>query len=220
MDVPTKNLRIAGELARRCVVHADEARHRAEGQLTQTLEDYPGRSTLLCRLGPGRRLPADTERRGLEILVVEGEIEVDDRVLGQYGYMRHPGGPSPLVTAISRSMLFVKRGHIPPEDTAPTVTVPQVAMWQVDPASGLPTLPLHRQGDIAVVLRRYQAGTAPVTHRPPKGEETLVLEGTLLDERSAYARGSWIRHPPGSLYQPYSLEGCLVYAQSGHLPIV
>jgi len=205
-----------GELARRSVVYGDPAALPGD----RSLEAYPTRSTALLHLMPGQALPADPARSGVEILVVEGIISVDGAPLRQYGYVRRPRDPVPLVTAGTDALLFVKRGHIPPDDTAETMLEPRAALWQPEPVSGLPVLPLYRHGGIAVVLRRYQAGAAPVTHRPPGGEEMLVLDGTLLDERSAYPRGSWIRQPPGSLFQPYSIEGCLVYAQSGHLPVI
>jgi ChrR Cupin-like domain len=220
MGVLTRDFPLAGELARRSVVYADGVSRPADGAFGPTLEDYPDRATLLCRLGPGRQLPVDAVRNGLEILVVEGGIECDGVLLGQYGYARRPRGTNPTVTATKPTILFVKRGHIPPEDRIETTVEPHPALWQAEPGSGLPTLPLHNHGDITVALRQFPAGSAPTPRRSPGGEEILVLDGTLLDERSAYPRGSWIRNPPGSLYQPYSVEGCLVYAQTGHLPVI
>jgi hypothetical protein len=206
----------SSELARRSVAYGDPAALPGD----RSLEAYPARSTALLWLAPGQALPADPARDGLEVLVVEGAVTVDGAPLGQYGFVRRPRSPAPAVTASADTLLFVKRGHIPPEDTVETLLEPRLERWQQEPGSGLPIMPFHHHGGIAIVLRRYQAGTAPATHRPPGGEEMLVLEGTLLDERSAYPRGSWIRHPPGSLYRPYSIEGCLVYAQSGHLPVM
>ncbi len=220
MGVPTRDFPVAGELARRSVVYADRASRPVDGLLGAALEEYPDRATLRYRLGLGRQLPADAARNGLEILVVEGGIEFDGVLLGQYGYVRRPRGANPAVTATKPTILFVKRGHIPPEDLIETTVEPHPALWQAEAGSGLPTLPLHNHGDITVALRQFPAGSAPAPRRSPGGEEILVLDGTLLDERSAYPRGSWIRNPPGSLYQPYSVEGCLVYAQTGHLPVI
>jgi hypothetical protein len=209
-----------GDLARRNVVYADQAALPANRQSERVLEDYPSRSTALLRLAPGSALPADALRAGLELLVVDGEVAFDGVLLGQYGYIRHPRAPNSVVAATAHTLLFVKRGHIPPEDTTETVIQPRPTRWQAEPGTGFLTLPLHRHGAIAVALQQFPAGCAPAPRRPAGGEEILVLDGTLLDERSAYPRGSWIRNPPGSLYQPYSLEGCLIYTQSGHLPVI
>jgi hypothetical protein len=216
----SKDLTGRDALARRSVVYGDPTALPGGEQPDRILEDFPSRATALLCLAAGQSLAADPLRSGLELLVVEGEIAFDGVLLGQYGYARRLHGPSPVVAAAANSLLLVKRGHIPADDRAEIVIEPRPSLWQVEADSGLPTLLLHRHAGITIALRRYQAGTAPVVNRPPGGEEILVLDGTLLDERSAYPRGSWIRNPPGSLNQPYSLEGCLVYAQSGHLPVL
>jgi anti-sigma factor ChrR (cupin superfamily) len=100
------------------------------------------------------------------------------------------------------------------------VLEPRPELWKARQAGELQTLALHHHRGIAVSLMRYQPGTAAVARRRSGGEEILILDGTLLDERSAYPRGSWIRNPPGSLHEPFSVEGCLIYLQTGHLPIL
>lgn len=208
------------DLARRNVVYADQSALPGNRQSARVLEDYPSRSTALLRLAPGSALPADVSRAGLEMLVVDGEVAFDGVLLGQYGYVRRLLAPDAAVAATMDTLLFVKRGHVPPEDTTDTVVQPRPTRWQAEPGTGLLTLPLHRHGGITVALQQFPAGSAPAPRRPAGGEEILVLDGTLLDERSAYPRGSWIRNPPGSLFQPYSVEGCLIYTQSGHLPVI
>ncbi|MEI9982442.1 MAG: cupin domain-containing protein [Aliidongia sp.] len=148
------------------------------------------------------------------------QIEFDGIPLGRRSYVRHPSGPTPSVIATVETVLFVKRGHIPADDQVQTMTAPHLELWQVRQEDGLLILPLHRHGGLTVSLMRYRPGAAAIVDRPPGGTETLVLEGTMLDERSAYPSGSWIRNPPGSLHQPYSVEGCLLYCQTGHLPIL
>jgi ChrR Cupin-like domain len=218
-DNPTS----AVDLARRRVVYADGdslRRGRSRGIEIQVFEDYPLRFTGLIHLPAGTLLPPDPARHGTEILVFEGQVEFDGVLLGQHGYARRPGQPAPVVTATTDTILFVKRGHIPPEDDFETVLEPRAELWKGRQAGELKTLALHHHGGIAVSLMRYQPGTAAVVRRRIGGEEILVLDGTLLDERSAYPRGTWIRNPPGSLHEPYSVEGCLIYLQTGHLPII
>jgi len=218
-DNPTS----AADLARRRVVYADPHRLRDDcggGIEAQVFEDYPARFTGLFHLSAGARLPPDPARRGTEILVFDGQVEFDGVLLSRHGYARRPTRPDPVVIATTESILFVKRGHIPPEDNFETVLEPHPELWKGRQAGELQTLALHHHGGIAVSLMRYQPGTAAVIRRRIGGEEILILEGTLLDERSAYPRGSWIRNPPGSLHEPFSVEGCLIYLQTGHLPII
>jgi hypothetical protein len=213
----------ATDLARRRVAYAQEAefRHGCDsGIKARFFEDFPARCTTLIHLAAGSALPADPGRRGIEILVVDGQVTVDGTLFGRYFHARRPSGPEPIIIAATESILFVKRGHIPAEDLIETALEPGPALWQDRQNGQLQTLPLHHHRGIAVSLMRYQPGAAAVVRRRFGGEEILVLDGTLLDERSAYPRGTWIRNPPGSLHQPYSVEGCLIYVQTGHLPIL
>jgi hypothetical protein len=213
----------AADLAKRRVVYGhDTGLCCGSGQAirTQTFEDFPARSTALVHLSAGSALRADPVRSGVEILVFEGQIEINGIALGPCGYVRRPVYPEPRVIAKTDATLFVKRGHIPAEDQLATLVDPCPALWQRRQVGQLLTLPLHHHVGIAVSLMRYHPGTAAVVRRRSGGEEILVLDGVLLDERSAYPCGTWIRNPPGSLHQPYSLEGCLLYIQTGHLPIV
>jgi hypothetical protein len=213
----------ATDLARRRVAYAPEAELRPgrdRGIEIQFFEDFPARCTALIHLDAGTALPADPVRQGIEILVVDGQVEIDRTCFGRYFHARRPTGPQPAIIAATDSVLFVKRGHIPAEDIVETALEPAPALWQNRQNGQLQTLPLHHHRGIAVSLMRYQPGAAAVVRRRFGGEEILVLDGTLLDERSAYPRGTWIRNPPGSLHQPYSVEGCLIYIQTGHLPIL
>jgi hypothetical protein len=211
------------ELVRRRVVYAETGgfrRRRTAGIDVDLFEDYQSRFSGLVHLPAGALLPADPLRRGIEILVCRGQVEFDGILLGQFGYARRPGAPEPIVAAASDATLFVKRGHIPSEDRFETVIEPRPELWQERQHGGLLTLKLHHHGGIAVSLMRYHPGATAVVRRRIGGEEILVLDGTLLDERSAYPRGTWIRNPPGSVNEPFSVEGCLLYLQTGHLPIV
>jgi|HubBroStandDraft_1064217.scaffolds.fasta_scaffold00043_18 hypothetical protein len=211
----------AADLARRRVVYAEQAGSRhGDGMAIRIFEEFPARFTALVHLAAGSSLPADPARRGFEILVVDGEVDLGGGRLHRHGYARGPTGPGPATVAADNSILFVKRGHIPAEDRREIVHQPGPADWKDRQEGQLRTLALHHHTGIAVSLMRYLPGTAAVVRRRLGGEEILVLDGTLLDERSAYPRGTWIRNPPGSLHQPYSVEGCLIYLQTGHLPII
>jgi anti-sigma factor ChrR (cupin superfamily) len=71
-----------------------------------------------------------------------------------------------------------------------------------------------------VALVRWAPGTVFEKHQHPGGEEILVLEGALEDDEDRYPTGAWLRNPPGSRHMPFSLDGCLIYVKTGHLPAV
>jgi anti-sigma factor ChrR (cupin superfamily) len=45
-----------------------------------------------------------------------------------------------------------------------------------------------------------------------------VLEGILSDESGDYAKGSWLRLPPGASHRPFTREGCELYVKYDALP--
>jgi anti-sigma factor ChrR (cupin superfamily) len=65
-------------------------------------------------------------------------------------------------------------------------------------------------GESAVLLR-FLPGAAYARHRHPRGEQYLVLEGSLQDGGRTWGRGAFVRHAPGSVHTPSSAEGCLLF---------
>jgi anti-sigma factor ChrR (cupin superfamily) len=99
------------------------------------------------------------------------------------------------------------------EDLSSLVVDPTELPWRPSPHDGVTWKKLRYDpatGQSAVLLRfapqsRYGA------HRHPKGEEYLVLEGSLEDGGRNYGAGSYVFHPPGSIHRPRSREGCLLF---------
>lgn len=70
---------------------------------------------------------------------------------------------------------------------------------------------LDRVGDEvarATSIVRYEPGAGYSPHRHDGGEEILVLDGVFSDEHGDYPAGSYLRNPPGSTHQPFSVNGC------------
>jgi len=85
--------------------------------------------------------------------------------------------------------------------------------WRESPYAGVRWKKLHydpASGRSAVLLR-FEPGAAYGRHRHPAGEEYLVLEGSLEEGGRSYGRGTYVRHPPGSVHRPSSREGCLLF---------
>lgn len=93
-------------------------------------------------------------------------------------------------------------------------------------SSQLPWIPspsplVHRRllerdgGEVAraTSIVRYEPGARFSGHHHERGEEILVLEGTLSDETGHYGPGSYLKNPPGSSHAPYSEEGCTLFVK-------
>ena len=70
----------------------------------------------------------------------------------------------------------------------------------------------------SIHLTRLGAGTRIPSHEHPGGNEIFVLEGSIEDEFGRYEVGDWIRSPAGSVHQPWTDDGCILYVKERHLP--
>jgi anti-sigma factor ChrR (cupin superfamily) len=85
--------------------------------------------------------------------------------------------------------------------------------WRDTPCAGVSWKKLRfdaATGESAVLLR-FAPGAAYSAHRHPKGEQYLVLEGSLQDGDRTWGPGSYVWHAPGSTHAPRSAEGCTVF---------
>lgn len=88
--------------------------------------------------------------------------------------------------------------------------------WTPSPMPGVARKMLERDGGEvarATSLVRYAAGSRFERHEHGGGEEILVLDGTLSDERGDYPAGTYLRNPPGSGHAPFSKEGCTLFVK-------
>ena len=63
----------------------------------------------------------------------------------------------------------------------------------------------------AAALLRYAPGASLPSHRHAGFEQILVLEGSQVDDRGRYGKGTVVVNPPGSRHAVASPEGCIVF---------
>lgn len=96
-----------------------------------------------------------------------------------------------------------------------TVT-PDQHHWVPSPMSGVERVMLDRVGEEkarATSIVRYAPDSHFPRHMHPGGEEILVLTGTFSDEHGSYPAGWYLRNPPGSSHQPFSVEGATIFVK-------
>jgi len=85
--------------------------------------------------------------------------------------------------------------------------------WEASPMPGVWRKPLAREaaehGHTTSIVR-YDPGSSFSSHKHPRGEEILVLEGVFCDEHGNYPASTYLRSPPGSSHAPFSEEGCVL----------
>ncbi len=177
------------------------------------------RATAIVRYEKGAAFSSPTHEGGEEILVLEGTL-IDE--WGNYGpgtYLKNPAGTQPTPRSGSGCTLFVKLRHLDPDDQQRVNINTQQSSWYQGLVPGLSVLPLSEYGSQHTALVRWAPNTFFQPHRHYGGEEIYVLEGTFEDEHGSYPTGTWIRSPHGSLHQPYSRTGCLIWVKTGHLSV-
>ncbi|MEM5584642.1 cupin domain-containing protein [Roseibium sp. AS2] len=85
--------------------------------------------------------------------------------------------------------------------------------WIPSPIAGVERRMLERDGEEvarATSLVRYAPGSAFSAHGHDLGEEFLVLDGVFSDESGDFAKGMYVRNPPGSSHVPASDPGAVI----------
>ncbi|THF25791.1 anti-sigma factor [Pseudomonas atacamensis] len=93
---------------------------------------------------------------------------------------------------------------------------PDEYQWVPSPQEGIERIMLDRVGDErarATSIVRYANSSYFPQHTHPGGEEIFVLSGILSEEHGHYPEGWYIRNPPGSTHQPFSIEGAVIFVK-------
>ena len=189
---------------------------RKDGESVCALETIPGRlESSFVRLSGGNLL--DRAGEDLEVLLLEGLLEVGGRDWPTGSYLRIAGGSGLTLLSKHPSLLFLKSGKFPEEDRKSAGLETSGARFSPGLVPGLSVLPLFSGGTANTALVRWDPGTIFQPHRHFGGEEILVVSGTFEDEHGAYPAGSWYRAPHMSRHHPFSTEGCLIFVKTGHL---
>jgi anti-sigma factor ChrR (cupin superfamily) len=216
-------MKLHADLSKRAVVFSEELPWRDSplpGVQRRMLErdgEEVARATSIVRYAPDSSFSAHTHGGGEEFLVLDGVFSDEHGDFGPGSYVRNPPGSKHTPCSRPGCTIFVKLRQMGPDDRETVRIDTSRAAWQPGPIDGMSHLPLYQSPAEQVALVRFMPGTHGRRHRHPGGEEIFVLEGTLADEHGRYAKGSWVRNPPGSEHAPFSDEGCLFYIKSGHL---
>jgi len=86
--------------------------------------------------------------------------------------------------------------------------------------TGIEIHPLYGEMGVgrAAALLRYAPGASLPSHRHSGFEQILVLQGSQVDERGHYGKGTVVVNPPGSQHTVASPDGCVVFV-TWELPV-
>ena len=96
------------------------------------------------------------------------------------------------------------------------IVLPDQHQWVPSPMAGVERVMLDRVGEEkarATTLVRYAPDSHFPRHQHPGGEEIFVLSGIFSDEHGHYPAGWYLRNPPGSSHQPFSVPGATIFVK-------
>lgn len=216
-------MKINADFSARAVVRPDDVNWVAspmvgvERKMLDRVGEEVARATSIVRYAPNSYFSEHEHSGGEEFFVLEGVFSDQSGDFPAGSYVRNPIGTRHTPHSDDGCTIFVKLQQFAKDDEAHFSIDTKAAEFRPGTAEGLSVLPLHQHDSESVALVRWQPGTNFSQHQHWGGEEILVLEGTFQDEHGDYPQGSWIRSPHGSVHEPFSDEGCLIYVKTGHL---
>lgn len=179
-----------------------------------------GRETSLLKFEPGAALPAATLEDRMDIFVMQGSFSDEHGTYGEHTFIRNQPGLRHAPASREGCVLYVKwRVPIRPGGERLVIDA-KTAQWLDFPHRGAKVLHLYPNQD---GIETGRIGNVHPNRKIPShdhsiGEETLVLQGCLKDEYTAYTPGIWFRMPCGVPHAPYTeAEGCMMLIREGDL---
>ena len=216
-------MRINADFAKRAVVRPGDVEFvpsplpGVERMMLDRIGDEVARATTIVRYAEGSYFDPHTHGGGEEFYVLDGVFSDEHGDYPAGTYVRNPIGSAHKPHSDKGTTIFVKLHQFDAGDTDQKVIRTQEQDFLPGLVEGISVQPLHQYGDEHVALVRWAPGTRFPGHMHAGGEEILVLEGTFQDEFGDYPKGTWLRNPPGSVHNPFSNEGTLLYVKTGHL---
>ncbi len=222
---------INGDLSLRVISRAEDAHWQpcpipnTEVRLLEFREGSNNRFTALLRLTPDAELSDLGFWRKLEALIFQGSLTLNNQDTASGSYVRLPDLEHTLRLNDGESFwplqghMYVafSGGNYSDHDSEPrSINTNANDAWLPGPAEGIEVLPLHVHGSANAMLLRWTQSTTFQPQIDPKGEEILVLSGSLSDERGRYTAGTWIRNPEVSWQYWSGSPGTVVFYKSGH----
>jgi anti-sigma factor ChrR (cupin superfamily) len=175
-----------------------------------------GQVTSVVRYEPSSTFHGHGHPDGEEILVLDGVFSDEHGDWPAGTYLLNPEGFRHAPFSRDGCTLFVKLRQFPGRTREHVVLRTGELPWEPLRA-GVAVRPLYAQAGFADTMRleRWEPGARLGRIHYAGGAELFVLEGSFRDEAGEFARGAWVRLPPGAAHSPSTHFGCVLYVKEG-----
>ena len=185
MDILRKDIRYNAIFDESVVIRPEEYRWLTspmpgmERMMLDRIGSEVARATSIVRYQPNSAFSSHNHDGGEKYLVLKGT------------YVRNSVGTSHTpVIGTDDATIFVKLHQFADDDNEQRQINTQSAQWLPGMVEGLSIMPLHKFTGEQVALVKWAPHTQFTRHQHWKGEEILVLEGTIYDEQGSYPQAS------------------------------
>ena len=175
-----------------------------------------GQVTSVVRYQPSSTFHGHNHPDGEEILVLDGVFSDEHGDWPAGTYLLNPEGFRHAPFSRDGCVLFVKLRQFPGRARDHVVLRTAELPWETLRA-GVAVRRLYAQAGFADTMRleRWEPGAALGRIDYASGAELFVLDGSFRDAGGAFARGAWVRLPPGASHAPSTSSGCVLYIKEG-----
>ena len=175
-----------------------------------------GQVTSVVRYEPNSTFHGHNHPDGEEILVLDGVFSDEHGDWPAGTYLLNPEGFRHAPFSRDGCVLFVKLRQFPGR-TREHVALRTASMPWEPVRPGVAVRRLYAQPGFADTMRleRWEPGARLGRVDYASGAELFVLDGSFRDTGGAFARGAWLRLPPGASHSPSTGEGCVLYIKEG-----
>ncbi len=213
-------MKIHADHSLRIVVDATDLQAGRAGECPLEQRDVPAPSRITLRSFEAGATWSHDGSKLLEVLVVQGRLQINGEELNPKSYVRlSPGMAVSLQTKEGCVLYLNARTPTEPEKDSYALRGDSLD-WRQGMVQGLKVTSLHQGLTKHTALVRWAPETRFNPHTHVGGEEILVLEGVFRDEHGSYPAGTWIRSPHLSNHRPFTgPEGATILVKVGHLDV-
>jgi hypothetical protein len=177
------------------------------------------RETALLRLAPGAAVPGGIAECRIDMLVIEGTVQLGAVHHRAGMFVRVPAGCEiDLCSEVGAIVMLKKRAGCEVGGDPIALDTKDRANWAAWGGRGSEKAQLYEAGALpeSSWVGFMLPDLAIPEHDHAGGEEIFILEGEIRDERGLYGPGTWVRFPVGLTHAPVSLAaGCRMLVREG-----